>query len=235
MRRYTPLSQCSDYRNDKISLNHVLHLCATRALELYIWLPENVRLHRPLYAEEVKDTCLAIQPMDVNHIEYLAGACVSASDESTFLSTELSISRFIFDFRSFLGKMGYTDVIPGGKQCFLDGKFPKQKRQFVTLEENPIKLKIGQLFFWNHDYESMQAAKNKTVAKQPPSIDQLDPRKEKTYLQIIRAMSLALDLPKQPYKAAEVLQQIAAQHKVELPKKLDTIATKLEEARNLSE
>ena len=64
---------------------------------------------------------------------------------------------------------------------------------------------------------------------------QLDPRTERTYLQIIRVMSAELKLPPEPYKAAEILSIYAARHGSEWPKKLDTVANKLRAARELED
>lgn len=63
----------------------------------------------------------------------------------------------------------------------------------------------------------------------------LDNRKEKSYLQIIRTLLAETDLPLAPYKAAQVLQVMAAKHGIEVPKKLDTIADKISLARQLKE
>jgi len=65
--------------------------------------------------------------------------------------------------------------------------------------------------------------------------DKLDPRKEKTYLQIIRALLAEANIPDEPYKAAAVLQAAAAKSGLILPSKPDTIAEKLKSARNLSD
>jgi len=236
-RHYTPLSHCTDHQKDSIPISRVLHLCATKNMKLYIWLPKNVRLKRrnPEYSEEVGNTYLAIDPRDIKNIEYLANGCVSEVDEKAFLSTELDMDRFNFDLLGFYGTFGISDLIPKARKAFHAREVPESKGQFVTTVDSPIKFKIGQLFFWNNVYEGLHETAKGAPGKQPENGEQLDPRKEKTYLQMIRAMALALDLPQKPYKAAEVLQQIAAQHSVDLPKKLDTIAQKIEAARKLSE
>lgn len=63
----------------------------------------------------------------------------------------------------------------------------------------------------------------------------LDIRKEKTYLQMIRVMDAEMGLPTPPHKAAEVLQAMAAGKGFSLPTKTETVASKLTDARNLSE
>ncbi|MBI48265.1 MAG: hypothetical protein CMG91_12645 [Marinobacter sp.] len=236
-RDYTPLSQCSDFHKGSISLSQILHLSATKSLRLYIWLPQKVKLKRrlPEYTEMVSETYLGIDARNIKYIEYLANGCISETDEKAFLSKELSMDRFMFDLRGFFGKLGQSDLLPKAKEAFKTGDVPKIKAQTVTTVDAPIKFKVGQLFFWNLDYETLREAPKETKTNEIEKSDQLDPRKEKTYLQMIRAMTLALDLPQKPYKAAEVLQQIAAQHNVNLPKKLDTLAQKIEEARKLSE
>jgi len=65
--------------------------------------------------------------------------------------------------------------------------------------------------------------------------DKLDPRKETSYLQIIRVLLDAANMPEEPYKAAEALQAAAALKGLVLPSKRDTIAEKLKAARNLSD
>ena len=66
-----------------------------------------------------------------------------------------------------------------------------------------------------------------------PVEDKLDPRERATLLQIIAVLSAEaeLDLTKHS-KAAETLQAMGASHGLELPKKTDTIAGKLKEARD---
>jgi hypothetical protein len=240
MRFYTQLSHCSDYRDSKASLSEVLHLSATANLPLYIWLPDSIELslRHSAYSEQIKHTYLAVGSWEAKRLEYLAGALVSENDEGVFLSTEIAMKDFKFDLRSFFGVAGFTKLFPEAKGLMAGGPAPTMKHRDVHANSDQIQFKIGQLFFFCNDLESAKTERLKLLKGAtgcPPKADQLDPRKEKTYLQIIRAMSLALDLPQQPYKAAEVLQTIAAQHRVELPKKLDTIAKKIEEARKLSE
>jgi hypothetical protein len=69
-----------------------------------------------------------------------------------------------------------------------------------------------------------------------PVKEKLDTRERTTLLQIIAALAVDanLDLTKHS-KAAEILQAIGARHGLELPKKKDTIANKLKEARDLQE
>jgi len=74
-----------------------------------------------------------------------------------------------------------------------------------------------------------------TMPSMTEETDRLDPRKEKTYLQIIRALLAAATMPDEPYKAADVLQTAAAAKGLVLPSKRDTIADKLKAARNLSD
>lgn len=63
--------------------------------------------------------------------------------------------------------------------------------------------------------------------------DYLDPRKETSYLLIIRALLKELDMPAEPYKATEVLMQAAALKGLRLPVKRDTIAQKIKAAYDL--
>ena len=59
-------------------------------------------------------------------------------------------------------------------------------------------------------------------------------RERTTMLQIIAALAAEADLDLEKHsKAAETLQAIGAKHGLELPKKSDTIAGKLKEAREL--
>ena len=69
-----------------------------------------------------------------------------------------------------------------------------------------------------------------------PVEEKLDVRERTTLLQIIAALAAEanLDLAKHS-KAAETLQAIGAKHGLEMPKKKDTIAGKLKEARDLQE
>ncbi len=63
----------------------------------------------------------------------------------------------------------------------------------------------------------------------------LDPRERTSLLQIIAVLAAEAKLPIEKHsKAAEILQQMGAQHGLDLPKKKDTIAGKLQEARDLS-
>ena len=64
----------------------------------------------------------------------------------------------------------------------------------------------------------------------------LDTRERNSLLQIIAVLAkeAKLDLTKHS-KAAEILQEMGASHGLELPKKKDTIANKLREARDLKE
>ena len=64
---------------------------------------------------------------------------------------------------------------------------------------------------------------------------QLDPRLERTYLQIIRVMIAELKLSPEPYKAAEILAAYAARRGFEWPKKRDTVANRLKAARELED
>ena len=68
-----------------------------------------------------------------------------------------------------------------------------------------------------------------------PQDDKLDPRKEKTYLQIIRALLSADNFPSEPYKAAELLINHCTAKGLALPSKRDTIAEKIKAAYNLSD
>jgi hypothetical protein len=64
----------------------------------------------------------------------------------------------------------------------------------------------------------------------------LDPRKEKTYLQIIRVLLRELKFDgKNPHSDAGAIQASAATHKVQIPVKTETIAKVIEDALNLSE
>lgn len=65
--------------------------------------------------------------------------------------------------------------------------------------------------------------------------DRLDPRKETTYLQIIRALLAEVKMPQEPYKAADALMEAAAAKGLVMPAKRDTIAEKLKAARDLSD
>lgn len=67
----------------------------------------------------------------------------------------------------------------------------------------------------------------------PSKPERLDPRKETTYLQLIRLMAAGLGLPDAPYKAAVMLQEMAATHGLSAPAKADTIATALKAAGDL--
>lgn len=67
----------------------------------------------------------------------------------------------------------------------------------------------------------------------PDHNDRMEPRLEKTYLQIIRVMSDLLDLPPEPYKAASMLAAHAREHGFGWPKKDDTVAGKLKATREL--
>jgi hypothetical protein len=69
-----------------------------------------------------------------------------------------------------------------------------------------------------------------------PVEDKLDTRERTSLLQIIAVLAkeARLDLTKHS-KAADTLQAMGAMHGLELPKKKDTIANKLKEARDLQE
>ena len=64
----------------------------------------------------------------------------------------------------------------------------------------------------------------------------LDPRERSTYESLIKVLALeaGLDLS-HPYAAAETILLMAEKHSVKVPKKADTIAKKLTEARNNSD
>lgn len=66
--------------------------------------------------------------------------------------------------------------------------------------------------------------------------DKLDQRKEKTYLQVIRALAIEAGYSLEtPYKDADTLMKSAASHGVIMPSKRDTIAHVLKDAANLSD
>ncbi|MEO1751155.1 hypothetical protein [Thiofaba sp. EF100] len=65
--------------------------------------------------------------------------------------------------------------------------------------------------------------------------DRLDPRKEKTYLQMIRVLLKAAGLPREPYSAAHELQAKAAKYGLSLPSKDETIAEKIKAAITLED
>lgn len=67
----------------------------------------------------------------------------------------------------------------------------------------------------------------------PPNADPIDLRERRTLLAIIKALALEASLPlNMPNKAADVLAAIAAHHGVAFPKKSETVAKKLAEARD---
>jgi hypothetical protein len=69
-----------------------------------------------------------------------------------------------------------------------------------------------------------------------PVEEKLDTRERTSLLQIIAVLAKEADLDLTKHsKAAETLQAMGAQHGLELPKKKDTIANKLKEARDLQE
>jgi len=61
--------------------------------------------------------------------------------------------------------------------------------------------------------------------------DTIDPRKEATYLQLVRLLDKQLGLPDEPYKAAGVLKNAAASKGVAVPKSEDTLVKILKAAR----
>lgn len=62
----------------------------------------------------------------------------------------------------------------------------------------------------------------------------LDVREEKSYLQLIRLAIIALDLPREPYPAANAIQELAAQYGVEVRSER-TVAEILKRANNLDD
>lgn len=69
---------------------------------------------------------------------------------------------------------------------------------------------------------------------EPTTPATLDPRKEKTYLRIIKALTAEANLDlAQHYKTAEVLAQIAAKNGYSFPQKNDTVAAILKAARQV--
>lgn len=94
-----------------------------------------------------------------------------------------------------------------------------------TLEDLVISKSERDRFEKEHDIKPAKSTGETTSADKP-----LDPREKTTWAQIVKTLCLEQELPlNNPYKAAEIIQQIAANHGVNVPLKKDTIAKRLKE------
>jgi hypothetical protein len=142
-----------------------------------------------------------------------------------------------------IGTLGVSDtpieisfLWPHGDVCRELGEeiMPWGDESMVSLVETQTIMR-SQLRFIRSEIEALGIGK----PAQMPDLskpDKLDPRKEKTYLQIIRVLLKELKFDgKKPHSDAESIKALTTKHKVQVPSKTETIAKVITDALNLSD
>ena len=109
------------------------------------------------------------------------------------------------------------------------GFFNKETAKFESLREYAVEMAAGKI----RPPSSISAPPLAPALPTQQQPVEMDPRERTTLLRIIKALALEAALPlNQPHKAAEALTALAAKHGLSFPKKAETVAKKLEQARD---
>ena len=222
MIQYLYLHQIYDYTKGKIGPQELLHAAPNGEVRLYAHTPE------------LADLATRISPISADDcaiIEREHNACVATGDGN-------------FSRRGFLMAGGVTEAMCQGEEpfsYFLEA-WPRNigdsRLKWEELNEDGYAYRVQFRLFgsdfivYKKDVETLLEGSGAHNSSAPN--EDIDTRERTTYLKMIRMLCelQGIDI-NQPYKAYEVLAEMAASKGLELPGSKNTLAEKLKAARDI--